>query len=79
MKIYASKYKLDKFGYDSAGRYYGCKPYTQLYEVRIETEENQIGSSQVVRVNDYGYSNKSLRDKAIRLANLPELTKVLEK
>lgn len=78
MKVYASKYKLDSGGYDSAGQYYGFKRYSQLYEVRIETEDDPIGTSLVVRVSDYGYSNKSLRDNAIKIA-LPELKKELEK
>jgi len=78
MKIYASKYRVNASGYDSEGQYYGHMRYTQLYYVRVETKDNPLGFGQIVRVDDYVYPNKMLREQAIKQA-LPDLKYLIEK
>ena len=72
MKVYASKVRLNYVGYDSYGNYYGPDRWTVLYEVRIETEDYPLGSSEVVRVE----SGEGARERAIKKA-LPSIKKRL--
>ena len=78
MKIYASKYRINNHGYDSAGQYFGFDKWSQLYQVRIETLDYPLGFSEIVRVDDYGYTNNMLRNEAIKKA-LPGLKKRLDR